>query len=266
MNPKISVIMSVHNGMPYLKTSVESIMKQSYKNFEFIIVNDASADSSWDYLKSIKDKRIKLLKNIQNLGLATSLNKALRYAQGDFIARMDADDISLRNRLEEQLKFLENHPKIDVIGAWVDLIDENSKIIGEKKYPTENAQMQKALRWYTPIIHPTLMSKAIFFKELNGYDPEFDMAEDYELLLRAKNCFVMANITQKLLLWRLADQRRSRENMHEMDKIDLKIKWKYFRKGYFGPFYLITILKKFAMTYVVPTPIKLKISQLLKLA
>ena len=90
--PKISVIMSVYNGTPFLEEAVESILKQTYKNFEFIIVDDASTDETWKYLKFLNDQRIKLLKNTKNLGLAASLNIALRQAQGDFVARMDADD------------------------------------------------------------------------------------------------------------------------------------------------------------------------------
>ena len=142
-NPKISVIMSVYNGMPlgphpamrgrtassaysqkssaYLKQAVESILNQTYKNFEFIIVDDASTDNSWQYLKSLKDKRIKLLKNSKNLGLAKSLNRAIGVASGHYIARMDADDISLPTRFQEQLKFLKRNPNIDLCGTWADL-------------------------------------------------------------------------------------------------------------------------------------------------
>src|SRR3990167_10971452 len=109
MKPKISVIMSVYNGMPFLKEAVASILKQTYRNFEFIIVDDGSRDKSWEYLKSLKDTRIKLLKNGRNLGLAASLNKALKKAKGDFIARMDADDVSFPQRLETQIKFLEKN-------------------------------------------------------------------------------------------------------------------------------------------------------------
>ena len=101
--PEISIIMSVYNGMPYLRQAVQSILNQTYKHFEIIIVDDASTDDSLRYLKSIKDKRVNLIKNLKNLGLASSLNIALRKARGDYIARMDADDVSLPRRLETQL-------------------------------------------------------------------------------------------------------------------------------------------------------------------
>ena len=270
--------MSVHNGIPRLREAVESILNQTFKNFEFIIVDDASTDDSWKYLKSIKDKqslrssqvaglkRIKLIKNKKNLGLAISLNKALKFAKGNYIARMDADDISLPKRFEEQVKFFKKHPSVDICGTWVNLIDDVGKIIGEKKYQIKEKEIKKSLAWYPPIIHPTLMARSQVFNSLKGYDPSFDMAEDYELLLRAKEKFIMANIPQKLLLWRLWNKRRSRRSMHELDKIDLRIKIEALKRGYFGPAYLLIIVKKFLTTYLLPLPLKLAIAKFTKLA
>ena len=286
-NPKISVIMSVYNGMPlgphpamrgrtassaysqkssaYLKQAVESILNQTYKNFEFIIVDDASTDNSWQYLKSLKDKRIKLLKNSKNLGLAKSLNRAIGVASGHYIARMDADDISLPTRFQEQLKFLKRNPNIDLCGAWADLIDEESSIIGEKKYPTSDSEIKKALSWYPPIIHPTFIAKTFVFKSLNGYDPKFEMAEDYELLMRAKRKFKFANVPKKLLLWRLWDKRRSRDSWDKMEKIDLKIKSEALKRGDFSQFYVFTVFGKFIITYIFPYRLKLFIFKAFKL-
>lgn len=263
---KISVIMSVYNGRPYLKEAIRSILTQTYKNFEFIIVDDASTDDSLKYLKSLKDQRIIIIKNKKNLGLAASLNKALQISSGNFIARMDADDISLPERFKSQLDYLSKHKEVDLCGSWVDLIDEKGQKIGEKKYPTNNLDIKKALCWYPPIIHPTLMSKAKVFKVLHGYKKEYDMAEDYELLLRAKNTFTMANVDRKLLLWRLWDKRRSRQEMDKMDKIDLKIKIEALRKGYFGPLYLFVVIKKIIMTYMLPLSLKTQMAKLVKLA
>ena len=281
-DPKICVIMSVYNGLPFLKEAVESILNQTYKKFEFIIVDDASRDKTWQFLKSLKDKqslrsssassrtaglkRIKLIQNKKNLGLAASLNIALRLAQGDFIARMDADDISLSNRFEEQIKFLQRHPEIDLCGTWVDLINEKGEVIGEKKYPTKDRDIKSALAWYPPLIHPTLMVKTQVYKQLKGYDPNFDLAEEYEFLLRARGKFRMTNISQKLLLWRLWEKRRSRKEMQKMDKIDLRIKIEALKRGYFGPLYILTVARKFLMTYFLPISLKVKIARLLKVA
>lgn len=263
---KISVIMSVYNGMPHLQEAVESILNQTYKDFEFIIVDDGSNDGTWRYLISLKARRIKLIKNKKNLGLAASLNIALWQAHGDLIARMDADDISLPERFERQIEFLLKNPSIDLCGTWADLIDENGIVVGEKKYPISDNLMKKALAWYSPIIHPTLIAKAKFFRELKGYDPRFDMAEEYELLMRAKNKYKMANIPRKLLLWRLWDRRRSREQMSKLDRVDLLIKLEAFKRGDYGFLYLVTIAKKFLMTYLIPSHLKIGLAKILKLA
>lgn len=265
-NPKVSVIMSVYNGMPYLKEAVKSILNQTYKNLEFIIVNDASADSSWEYLKSLKDKRIKLIKNKKNLGLAKSLNIALRQAQGDFIARMDADDISLPRRFQEQLKFLVKHPAIDICGSWVDLIDEKGRIIGEKKFPLKDEEIKRVLVRFNPMIHPTSMGKKSFFTQLQGYREEYDGAEDYDLLMRAMKKFKMSNIAKKLLFRRLQRNRRSAKSMAKMDKLELKIKLESIRENGFDLIALLWIIKKILSTYLIPTKLKVQLAQLLKLA
>ena len=262
--PIISVIMSVYNGLPYLKEAVESILKQTYKNFEFIIVDDASTDDSLKYLRSLKDMRIRLIKNTENLGLAKSLNKAINISNGEYIARMDADDVSLPRRFERQVTFLQKNPSIYLCGSWVNLINAKGQIIGEKKYPQEPQKVRNALSWYTAVIHPTFMGKKKFFQKMKGYRVNYDFAEDYDLLVRAKNKFEIANIGQKLLLWRLADSRRSRENMNKMDKVELRIKIESLKRDGLSLGGLLGLLKKISMTYLLPFPIKYKIATALK--
>jgi len=258
--------MAVYNGMPYLKDAVKSILNQSYKNFEFIIVNDASTDGTFKYLKNLKDKRIKLIDNLKNFGLAASLNKALTASKGSYIARMDADDVCLPNRLVIQLDYLEHNPQISLCGCWVNLIDKNGKVIGEKKYPIGDLEIKKALKWYQPIVHPTFFARSEFYKQLNGYNENFDYAEDYELLARAIKKNKLANIPQKLLLWRLADDRRSRKSMKKIDIADFKVKLEILKSGYFGKLYPIYVTRKFITTFLLPTRIKIFIAKRFKLA
>ncbi len=257
--------MSVYNGMPYLIDAVKSILNQSYKNLEFVIVDDASTDGTLKYLTSLKDKRIILVKNKSNMGLAASLNKALKKTSGKYIARMDADDISLPNRLKTQMGFLMENPSIDVCGCWADFIDKKGNITGEKKYPLTDESIKKKLAWLPPIIHPTFFAKNEFFKELGGYDLNYDYAEEYELLMRAKNKFKMANVDKKLLLWRQSDGRRSRKSWDKMEKVDLKIKWQALRNNSFGPLFAFVVAGKFTVTYLLPYQLKLKIFTHLKM-
>ena len=272
--------------MPFLKEAGESILKQTYKNFEFIIVDDASTDETWTYLKNLKDKRIKLIKNKKNLGLAVSLNIALRQvfdpevldseartqraqtesARGDYVARMDADDISLPRRLEAQLEFMQENPDVDLCGTWAYLIDNTGKVIGEKKFYTDDQMIKKALAIYSPIIHPTFFGRRDFFEKMGGYDKNFEYAEDYEFLLRAKNNFKFANIPQKLFKWRLWDKRRSRVEMDKIDKADFRVKLVAFKKGYFGKGYIFVVILKFFVTFLTPYFFKKTVAKRIKLS
>lgn len=258
--------MSVYNGMPFLPEAVKSILNQTYRNFEFIIVNDASTDESFKYLKSLKDRRIKLIENPKNLGLAASLNRGLKQAKGNYIARMDADDISLPQRFEKQMEFLLKNPSVDLCGTWAHLIDENEKTIGERKFYTSDNMIKKALAILSPIIHPTMLARKEFFKKLDGYNEKFDYAEDYELLMRAKNHFKFANLPMILFKWRLWDKRRSRAEMEKIDKADFKVKLEALKKGYFGKKYIAVVTIKFLVTFLTPYFLKKTVAKQIKLA
>ena len=247
--------MSVYNGIPYLIEAVESILKQTFKDFEFIIVDDASEDGTWKYLKSLKDNRVKLIKNKRNNGLAASLNRALKVSKGDYIARMDADDISLPRRLEIQSVFLRENPKVDICGSWVKLIDDKNEIIGQIHKPVSEKEIKKMNRWIPGIIHPTWLSRKNVFFKLNGYDPDYDMVEDYEFLIRARN-FHMANINKELLLWRSSDNRRSKDKVNDMYKKSLQVRWHYFKDGTFSLSFFPLLLRSFITTYFFPTKLK----------
>jgi glycosyltransferase involved in cell wall biosynthesis len=271
--------MSVYNGMPYLREAVDSILVQTYKNFEFIIVDDASIDGTWMYLRSLKDKqslrssrvadlkRIKLIKNKKNIGLALSLNKALRQARGDYIARMDADDISYPGRLKNQLDYMERNRSVDLCGSWVTLINDQGEIVGKNtRNPIGDKEIKKLLGVRPTIIHPTFFAKREFFVKTGGYRDEFDGAEEYDLLCRAKRDFVYANIAKELIYWRLRDTRRSIQMMDKMYKLDIKIKKDKLMRDGISLYGLYGYLKMLVINFLIPLPIKLKIARLLKIA
>ena len=263
--PKISVIMSVYNGMPFLREAVESILKQTYKNFEFIIVDDGSRDTSWKYLQSLNDTRIKLIKNKRNLGLAASLNKALKEVQGDFVARMDADDVSLPRRLETQLEFLEKNRNIDICGSYVSVIDEGGKIIGQIKKPLTDSKIKKELFWLTPLLHPTWFAKKEVFRKLKGYDEKWDYVEDFEFLTRAKG-YKMANIPDHLLLFRSQKERRSQRAIEKIYENSLKLRKKIYKEQKLGIGYLSILVRSYISTYLFPTRLKIFLNKLRKFA
>ena len=189
--PLVSIIMSCFNETDKeLKSSIESILYQSFRNFEFIIVNDnPQNDRLKNTLKSYKldDIRVKIINNETNIGLAKSLNKALALSIGKYIARMDADDISYPNRLEKQIKYLESNPNCDLVATNRDDIDEDSNIIKKSAAIVVNDEViPKILKYGSIITHPSVMIKAESIKELNGYRA-FKSSQDYDLWLRMVN-------------------------------------------------------------------------------
>ena len=124
-NPKVAVLMSVYNGEKYLREAINSILSQTFNDFEFLIINDGSTDGTADILKSYTDSRIKIINNEKNIGLTKSLNKGLKIAKGEYIARQDADDISMPERLKEEVAFLEIHKDYAVVGTFVKILNEN---------------------------------------------------------------------------------------------------------------------------------------------
>ena len=202
--PKITVIMSVFNGSKFLAESIQSILDQTFKEFEFIIINDGSTDNSLDIIRSFEsaDSRIKVISKL-NEGLAKSLNTAISISKGEYIARMDADDISYKNRLEKQYEFMQKNKSIDLCGCSMDIIDELGNVTSEKIQTSNNHEILKKRFFQSPILHITFFGKKLFFLKNNGYREEFKYAQDYDLVMRgidagAKIC----NIKHKLVQYR----------------------------------------------------------------
>lgn len=197
--------MAVRNQEATLAAAINSILKQSFRQFEFIIVNDASTDHSVEILAdfAVKDKRIKLLTNRRQLGLTRSLNQAIKKAKGKYLARMDGDDIALPRRLEKQLKFLADHPQIALLGTAAYLINQKNKQIGLKRFPSDHQHIRASVLRYCPFIHPTWMFRRSALKEIGDYNEKFPFAQDYELVLRFLTRFRTANLAEPLLKYRV---------------------------------------------------------------
>lgn len=209
--------MSVFNGEKHLSKAIESILDQTFCDFEFIIIDDASMDSSRDIIQTFarKDTRIRLIENHTNLGLAASLNIGIQQARGDFIARMDADDISLERRFEKQIVVLRNNPDIYVLGTFVKVIDENGHYIRKFDVPYNPIEIfWNIVTGFKPaFIHPTVLIKKDFFAQIGLYNEDFRAGQDYELWSRLiisnykPNC--VGNLPESLLLYRAHGQSKS---------------------------------------------------------
>lgn len=200
--PQVSVLMPVYNGEPFLGQAIESILLQTFVDFEFIIINDGSTDRSAEVVQSYDDSRIRYFENEYNIGLTRSLNRGLSLVQGPYIARMDADDVSLPQRLARQVDFLDAHPNVGVVGTAMQIIDEN-----DKTHRTwHSLTTHEALRWclclYDPIAHPTVLMRRQVVEQVGGYRVEMVTAQDYDLWRRLSKVTQLANLPNVLFCLR----------------------------------------------------------------
>lgn len=201
--PSISVIMATHSGGPYLPEAINSILNQTFSDFEFIIINDAAKPETAELLNSYTDPRIKIIVNSENLGLTKSLNKGLSIAQAEYVARMDADDISLPERLEVQKKFLDEHPEIVVVGSATIIIDSEGKESGSKKPVTDPELLKFYILLKNQITHSSVLFRKKIIVESGGYDESVKYAQDYNLWSRLLDKkLLISNIDQPLLKYR----------------------------------------------------------------
>lgn len=183
-NYLISVLIPVYNVAPFVEEAVLSICNQSYKNLEIIVIDDCSTDQTYQIVERLAqiDSRIIALRNEQNVKIVKTLNRGLNIARGQYIARMDGDDICSPERLAKQLQFLLDHPQYSLVGSHVYTIDANGTQIGQQTMPTEQQMIAKSLLFSSPVLHIWL-AKAEVYQALDGYR-EIPGAEDYDFLLR----------------------------------------------------------------------------------
>lgn len=182
--PLISVLIPVYNVEAFVKEAILSICKQTYKNLEIIVIDDCSTDNTYQVVADLAriDNRILLFRNENNSKIVKTLNFALEKASGDFIARMDGDDISAPERLEKQLNFLLQNPDYSLVGSNVYTIDSWGKVIGNQKMPNDDQIIDKTIKYASPVLHIWLAKREVY-NQLNGYR-EIPGAEDYDFLLR----------------------------------------------------------------------------------
>lgn len=238
-DPKISVIMGVYNQWDViaLQESVKSILNQTFSDFEFIIYDDGSTREAGKYIRDLGslDDRIVLLGKEENNGLAFSLNYCINKARGEYIARMDADDISLPTRLEEQLDFLESHKEYSWCGCNTELFDDKG-IWGRRNMP-EKPEYQDYLK-YSPYVHPTVMYRKSLFEMTDSYhvSEETFRCEDYELFMRLRRAGFRGYNIQKYLFQYREDSKAFARRKMKYRIAEAKLRYRNFKAmGMLGP-------------------------------
>ncbi|MBZ5705516.1 MAG: glycosyltransferase [Acidobacteriia bacterium] len=200
----VSVVMSVFNGERFLREAVESVLEQTFREFEFIVVDDGSTDQSASILDSYRksDARVRVYHQ-ENKGLIESLNRGCSLAQGKYIARMDADDIAVRERLMWQVDFMEKHPQVAVLGGAVEWIDATGKSLGTHNTPVADCEIKSELLHRNVFWHPTVIMLREGFVSSGGYRKVVVDAEDYDLWLRIADRCQLANLETVVLKYRI---------------------------------------------------------------
>jgi glycosyltransferase involved in cell wall biosynthesis len=208
----ISVCMAVRNGEATIAHAIRSIILQTWTDWELILVDDASNDQTLRVIGEFADPRIRLVRNPIGVGLATSLNRAISEARGQYIARMDADDVSFPDRFERQLRFLEQHPEIDLVAGQAVMFQGDWALAGQMRAPLDHARITRSPGRSFPLFHPCWMGKAEWFARYR-YDEQFLRSQDFELLLRALPHSTYANVPDVILGYRYERQNLARRRV-----------------------------------------------------
>ncbi len=219
LHPLVSVVMPVYNAEKHLKEAIESILNQTFSDFEFLIIDDGSTDSSPFIIQSFQDKRIRCIRHDYNKGLIFSLNEGMKEARTEYIVRMDADDISFLKRIEKQVNFFKKNADIDVVGSYFIGLDSN-KIF---EMGLTHNEIRTQMLFNSTIAHPTIAFRRMKFINNNlFFNSEFKHAEDYELWIRASQYLKFANIPEVLLKYRTHSGQISYQ--HNEVQLDLMLK------------------------------------------
>ena len=198
-NPEITVLMSVYNGEKYLHEAINSILNQTFEDYEFLIINDGSNDNTEEILQSYDDQRIRIVNNGKNIGLTKSLNKGLKIARGQYVARMDADDVSYPERLEMQYKHVNNDKNLAICASYHEEIDETGNLIETIKPNLEPEQLYYFLTFSNRFLHSSVLMRKDIISKVGGYDESIKRTQDYDLWYRVSRV-AKINVIDKVLV------------------------------------------------------------------
>ena len=209
--------MGAYNGERFLRLAIESILNQTLRDFELIVIDDCSTDSTPRILREIEDDRMRVVRNERNLGISETLNNGIAVSRGECVALQDHDDVSLPTRLEYQVAFLDKHAQVGMVGSSCSVIDEAGTPVAHWPVESDDVKLRWALLWRNPFFHTTLMVRRRAIEEVGGYssDPQYRFAEDYDLMSRVAFRYAVANISQPLVSYRMHTTSASQLNVSQ---------------------------------------------------
>ena len=227
-SPLITVIIPTYNGALYLQQAIESILKQTFQNFEIIVIDDASSDESFEIGAEFAatDSRIKLFKNEKNLGFARNRNKAISLARGNYIAWQDQDDISFPDRLELQFNLLESDSRIAMTGGAM-LIFDDAGTLGIRHYPLNDSEIRKIIFRFSPIALPACMMRKSALIEVGGYSERWSPAGDLDMTFKIGLSHRLANVPQVTISYRIHENSATNHHLKRIEKDSVRIRLGY---------------------------------------
>lgn len=261
--PKVSIVMSTHNDAAYIKYAIESVLQQTFSDWEFIIMNDKSTDNTEEIIKRYcnMDKRLKYFKNVTNIGQTKSLNKGIKLAKGKFIARIDSDDIwTYEKKLKEQVSFLENHQEYGLVGSFWNIINEKNQNLSKITYPYSDENLRKYILIENCFVHSSVLIRKSILNLVGDYNFKCDWAQDYDLWLRIGKVSKLYNIPKFMVDYRINPKGMTQSN-YKKQLQDTYTVVKQYKQDYpnFLKGYLLWHLRAY-----VPKRLKVKVSNILK--
>lgn len=242
--PRVCVMMPAHNAVRYLEAAIESVLAQDYPAFELLVVDDGSTDGTSEVLArfAARDARVRWLRNERNLGIVATRNRLLAEAdaQAKYLAVLDADDVCLEGRLQKQVEFLERHPDHAAVGCHTLIIDDQGRPVGERRYPTSNAQLRGVMTRYNPLAQSAVMLRRSALDAVGHYDPRYPRCQDYDLWLRLASRFPLANLDEALVGYRVSQTQGKRTHLTESLRLTIAIQRSWLlRPGFFRPWNVV---------------------------
>jgi glycosyltransferase involved in cell wall biosynthesis len=240
--PAVSVLMGVRNGAPQVRDAVESVLAQTATDLELIVVDDDSTDATPGILASFRDPRLRRERRARG-GLTSALNAALRLARAPLVARLDADDAALPERLERQLAYLHAHPEVGLLGTAAREVDSSGREVAIVRPPTGDVEIRRALIRRNPFVHSSVVMRRAVVEQVGGYDEAFAVAQDYDLWMRMSVVTRMANLADPLVVRRLLPGRISAARDSERLRAEVRVRWRAVRSATYPPWCAVFVLR-----------------------
>ena len=240
--PAVSVLMGVWNGAPRVREAVESVLGQTMGDLELIVIDDGSTDGTPAILESFGDPRLRVEQRGRG-GLTSALNRALTLARAPLLARLDADDVAVPERLARQRAFLDAHPDVGLLGSAAREVDPSGRDIRTVRPPTDDAALRRALIRSNPFVHSSMMMRRAAVDLVKGYDPSFPVAQDYDLWMRVSRVTRMANLAEPLVVRRILPGRVTATRDTERLRAEARVRWRAVRAGTYPAWCLLFALR-----------------------